>query len=226
MNYQKLALAGIMAAVMGGQAVAAELKTYEQRLSYTIGAQFGHQLKQEGVPLDVEAFSQAMQDAMKGVTPKLKEDEMRAVLSEFQQKQTQLAQKAGDKNKREGEAFLAENGKKPGVKTTASGLQYKVIQEGKGAKPKATDTVTVNYRGTLINGTEFDSSYKRGEPASFPVNQVIPGWQEAIPMMSKGSKWQIFIPSNLAYGPKGTGGSIGPNSTLVFEVELLDIKAK
>lgn len=226
MKYQKLAVAGIVAAIMGGQAGATELKSYEQRLSYTIGTQFGHQLKQEGVPLDADAFSQALQDVLKGNPPKLKDEEMRAVLSEFQQKQMQAMQQLADKNKREGDAFLAENGKKPGVKTTASGLQYKVVKEGKGAKPKATDTVTVNYRGTLIDGTEFDSSYKRGQPATFPVNQVIPGWQEAIPMMTKGSKWQIFIPSNLAYGPNGTGSVIGPNATLIFDVELLDINSK
>ncbi|HSB96405.1 MAG TPA: FKBP-type peptidyl-prolyl cis-trans isomerase, partial [Spongiibacteraceae bacterium] len=131
---------------------------------------------------------------------------------------------AGEKNKAASEAYLAENAKKDGVKTTASGLQYKVETEGKGAKPKATDTVEVNYRGTLVDGTEFDSSYKRGQTVTFPVNGVIPGWSEALQLMTVGSKYQLYIPSDLAYGPGGTGGAIGPNQALVFEVELVDIK--
>ena len=131
----------------------------------------------------------------------------------------------GEKNKQEGEAFLAENKKKEGVKTLPSGLQYKVITEGTGKSPKASDTVTVNYRGTLIDGTEFDSSYKRGQAASFQVNGVIKGWTEALQLMKEGAKWQLFVPSNLAYGEKGTGsGPIGPNATLVFEVELISVK--
>jgi len=133
-------------------------------------------------------------------------------------------QQLADKNQKEGEVFLAENKKKKGVITLPSGLQYQVIKEGTGKIPKATDTVTTHYRGTLIDGTEFDSSYKRGEPASFPVNGVIKGWTEALQLMKVGSKWQLFIPSNLAYGPQGAGQAIGPNATLIFEIELLSIK--
>src|SRR5204863_9102484 len=131
---------------------------------------------------------------------------------------------AAEKNTTEGEKFLAENKNKPGVKTTGSGLQYKVLKEGSGTPPKETDTVVVNYRGTLIDGTEFDSSYKRGEPATFPVNRVIKGWTEALQLMKPGAKYQLFIPSDLAYGPGGTGGDIGPNATLIFEVELMSVK--
>jgi len=138
-------------------------------------------------------------------------------------KQTEKMTAVAGKNKKEGETFLAENMKKEGVKTLASGLQYKVITEGTGKMPKATDTVTTNYRGTLVDGTEFDSSYKRGEPATFPVNGVIAGWTEALQLMKTGAKWQLFVPSNLAYGERGTG-PIGPNAVLLFEVELISIK--
>ena len=131
---------------------------------------------------------------------------------------------AAEKNTTEGEKFLRENKNKPGVKTTASGLQYKALKEGSGAPPKATDTVVVNYRGTLVDGTEFDSSYKRGEPATFPVNRVIKGWTEALQLMKPGSKYQLFIPASLAYGERGAGGDIGPNATLIFEVELMNVK--
>jgi len=136
------------------------------------------------------------------------------------------AQALGEKNKKEGEAFLAENKKKKGVITLPSGLQYKIITAGKGKNPKATDTVTVQYRGTLIDGTEFDSSYRRGQPATFLVNGVIAGWTEALSLMQEGAKWQIFVPSNLAYGEKGAGGQIGPNTTLIFEIEMVSIQEK
>jgi len=141
------------------------------------------------------------------------------------EKQIAASKEAAEKNKAEGEKFLEENKKKDGVKTTASGLQYKVIKEGSGASPKETDTVVTNYRGTLIDGTEFDSSYKRNEPASFPVNRVIKGWTEALQLMKPGAKYQLFIPSSLAYGERGAGQTIGPTATLIFDVELLSIKA-
>ena len=142
----------------------------------------------------------------------------------MREKAAAASKEAGEKNTKEGEKFLAENKTKPGVKTTASGLQYLVEKEGSGAAPKETDTVTVNYRGTLIDGTEFDSSYKRGEPATFPVNRVIKGWTEALQLMKPGGKYKLFIPANLAYGPSGAGGDIGPNATLIFEVELMSAK--
>ena len=158
----------------------------------------------------------------------LSEEEMRTVMTAFQKemaaKQAEMMKSQGEKNKKEGEAFLAENKKKEGVKTLASGLQYKVIKEGTGKTPKATDKVSTHYQGTLIDGTEFDSSYKRGEPATFPVNGVIPGWTEALQLMKVGSKWQLFVPSKLAYGEKGAGPIIGPNAVLIFTVELLAIK--
>jgi FKBP-type peptidyl-prolyl cis-trans isomerase len=145
-------------------------------------------------------------------------------MTTFEKDMEQKQKEAGEKNKTEGAKFLEENKKKEGVKTTASGLQYKALKEGNGAQPKATDTVTVNYRGTLINGTEFDSSYKRGQPATFPVNGVIKGWTEALQLMKVGSKYQLFIPSNLAYGERAVSPDLAANSTLIFEVELLDAK--
>jgi FKBP-type peptidyl-prolyl cis-trans isomerase FklB len=144
--------------------------------------------------------------------------------TEMTQKKTAQMKEAGDRNKKEGEKFIADNKKKEGVITTASGLQYKIITKGTGASPKATDTVSVHYKGTLIDGKEFDSSYRRGQPASFPVNGVIKGWTEALQLMKEGSKWQLFIPSELAYGDRGAGRDIGPNSTLIFDVELISIK--
>ena len=148
-----------------------------------------------------------------------------AFQKEMVAKQEQVNKEAGAKNAAAGQKFLADNKTKEGVKTTASGLQYKVMKEGSGATPKTTDTVTVNYRGTLIDGTEFDSSYKRNEPISFPVTGVIPGWTEALQLMKVGSKYQVFIPANLAYGAQGAGQVIGPNSTLIFDVELLGVQA-
>jgi len=156
--------------------------------------------------------------------PRLTPDQVKDIMAQFEKDTEQKQKGAGEKNKSEGAKFLEENKKKPGVKTTASGLQYKVEKEGTGAQPKATDMVTVNYRGTLIDGTEFDSSYKRGQPATFPVNGVIKGWTEALQLMKQGSKYQLFIPSNLAYGERAMGPDIGPNSTLIFEVELQDVK--
>jgi FKBP-type peptidyl-prolyl cis-trans isomerase FklB len=147
-----------------------------------------------------------------------------ALQKDLQVKQQEQVKVLAEKNKKEGEAFLAGNKKKQGVITMPSGLQYKIMTDGKGKSPKATDMVTVNYKGTLIDGTEFDSSYKRGQPATFNVNGVIPGWTEALQLMKEGSKWQLFVPSNLAYGERGAGGPIGPNAVLIFEVELISIK--
>jgi FKBP-type peptidyl-prolyl cis-trans isomerase FklB len=155
------------------------------------------------------------------------EEEIRQTMMAFQKemmaKQEEQMKKAGEKNKKEGEAFLAENKKKEGVITLPSGLQYKVIKAGQGKKPQASDKVTVHYRGTLINGTEFDSSIRRGQPATFPVSGIIPGWSEALQLMQEGAQWQLFIPPNLAYGERGAGNVIGPNSTLIFEVELISV---
>lgn len=216
---------------MGNQSSVTALTTSKQKASYAIGMNWGGGLHKQGIDVDSAALIQGMKDALGGGKTLLTEDEARAALmqlqSEVQAKQQEKAQQEGAANKKEGDEFLAANKGKEGVVTLPSGLQYKILKEGSGAKPTAADSVVCNYRGTLINGTEFDSSYKRGEPATFPVGGVIRGWTEALQLMPVGSKWQLFIPSDLAYGARGTpGGPIGVNSTLVFEVELLSIKEK
>ncbi|MEO5572991.1 MAG: FKBP-type peptidyl-prolyl cis-trans isomerase [Gammaproteobacteria bacterium] len=210
---------------------ASTLSTQKQKLSYFIGFQVGQSFKQQGLDVDVDIVSAGIKDVLTNAKPKMTMEEMKATVEILQKdaatKTAALAETnkaAGATNKKEGVAFLEANKKKEGVVTLPSGLQYKVITQGKGKKPKATDTVVVNYRGTLINGKEFDSSYKRGEPATFPVNGVIKGWQEILPLMQEGSKYQVVIPSDLAYGPQGTGGDIGPDATLLFDVELMSIK--
>ncbi len=203
------------------------LKTDKEKLSYSLGFDYGKRFPKGSVDLDFKTFAAGAADGLAG-KPAMSEEELQKVLTDFQTamraKMTAAAQQAADENKKTGEAFLAKNKKEKGVVTLPSGLQYKVLKEGKGAKPKAADTVSTHYRGTLIDGTEFDSSIKRGQPAEFPVGQVIKGWTEALQLMPVGSKWQLFIPSDLAYGQQGAGNIIGPNSTLIFEVELLEIK--
>lgn len=199
-------------------------KDDKEKFSYAVGHQIGSRLKQDKVDIDAKMLGQAIQDVINGSPLKLTEEEMRGAMMAYQQKRMEEMQATADQNLKAGEEFLAENKKKEGIVTTKSGLQYKVLTEGKGRKPKETDTVVAHYRGTLINGTEFDSSIARGEPATFPVNGVIPGWQEALKLMPEGSKWQVFIPANLAYGQRGAGESIGPNETLVFDIELIKVK--
>ena len=217
--------------VLAGGVVAEEpvsLKSQKDKVSYIIGLDIGNNLKRQGADIDLDTLLRGMKDALSGNKPLLSEDEMREVTTAFRQemakKQAEETKKLAEKNKKEGEAFLEENKKKEGVKTLPSGLQYKVITEGSGKSPTESDTVTVNYRGTFVDGTEFDSSYKRGEPATFPVKGVIAGWVEALPLMKEGAKWQLFIPPGLAYGETGAGNAIGPNATLIFEVELISIK--
>ncbi len=227
----KSTLIGILAILfVVTQVFAAEdtlLKTDKDKTSYSLGMNVGANFKQQSIDINADIFVKGFKDALSGAKPLLTDDEMRSAVLAFQKevmaKQTEKMQVLGAKNKKEGEAFLTENKKKKGVKTLPSGLQYKIIKEGTGKMPKATDTVTTNYRGTLVDGTEFDSSYKRGQPATFPVNGVIAGWTEALQLMKTGSKWQFFIPSNLAYGERGTG-PIGPNAVLLFDVELISIK--
>lgn len=207
------------------------LTTDKQKSSYAIGMNLGAGLRRQEIDVDSAALIQGMKDSLAGGKTLMTEEEATAVLTklrtEMQAKQQAKAKAEEANNKKEGEAFLAANKTKEGVVTLPSGLQYKVITQGSGPKPTASDTVTCNYRGTLINGSEFDSSYKRNEPASFPVSGVIKGWTEALQLMNVGSKWQLFIPADLAYGARGTpGGPIGPDSTLIFEVELLSIKDK
>jgi FKBP-type peptidyl-prolyl cis-trans isomerase len=207
--------------------VPADLSTDEQKFGYSIGYDFGHQLTQAKGSLDIKAFEKGIEEAYEGKTARLTDQQRmevkQATLKKLQEKAAADRAAAADKNKADGEKFLADNGKKAGVKTTASGLEYEVLTEGKGDHPKATDKVTVNYKGTLLDGTTFDSSYDRGQPISFPLNGVIPGWTEGVQLMTPGSKYKFYIPSKLAYGEHGAGAQIGPNSTLIFEVELISI---
>jgi FKBP-type peptidyl-prolyl cis-trans isomerase FklB len=204
-----------------------DLKDPKQRISYCIGADIGNNFKRQEIDIDPKSLAAGMADALAGKTT-LPEAEMRETLTAFQKQmmeKSQVRQKeAGEKNVKAGEEFLAANAKKQGVKVLPSGLQYKVIKSGSGKSPKATDTVKTHYHGTLIDGTVFDSSVERGEPVSFAVNQVIAGWTEALQLMKEGDKWQLFIPSKLAYGERQAGAKITPNSALVFEVELLSIE--
>src|SRR5436189_3755604 len=222
---------GITLATLAAPALAQNppaLKDSKDKVSYSIGLDIGTTFKKQKMEINSDALVAGLKDGMSGTKPLLTPEEVRQVMTQFskdmREKTAAATKEAADKNTKEGEKFLAENKAKPGVKTTASGLQYKVEKEGSGTPPKETDTVEVNYRGTLIDGTEFDSSYKRGEPATFPVNRVIKGWTEALQLMKQGSKYQLFIPSTLAYGERSMGPDIGPNSTLIFEVELQDVK--
>lgn len=204
-----------------------ELETPEDRLSYTIGMDIGQSLAGQDMPLDIDILMQGLRASYLGEETLLTQEEALAEREQFiQQRQQQLAEERNEEariNAEEGEAFLAANADKEGVMVTDSGLQYRVMNEGEGASPDADDRVTVHYRGKLINGVEFDSSYARGEPASFGLNQVIPGWTEGLQLMSEGAKYEFFVPSDLAYGEQGRPGPIGPNSTLIFEVELLEV---
>ncbi len=202
----------------------ASLSSDKQKFSYAIGLQIGQSIASQDVDIDSDALILAIKDAIAGEKPRVSVEELQRVMVAEQKKAEKKQLADADENLKVGKSFLEENKKRTGIKTTDSGLQYRVITEGSGIKPTIDDTVTVHYRGTLIDGTEFDSSYKREQPATFPLKGVIKGWQEALPMMKQGSKWEIFVPADLAYGSKGAGGKIGPNETLIFEIELLDIK--
>ena len=202
-----------------------ELKTDAQKESYMIGLDMGSYLKNTGIAIDKAALFQAIEDTLSGSKILMAPEQIATLKQELgkkmQEEQMAKAKVAGEKNGKEGEAFLEKNKGEKGVITTKSGLQYSILTQGSGPKPKATDVVTVQYRGTTLNGKEFDSSYKRGQPATFPVTGVIPGWTEALQLMNVGSKAKLFIPASLAYGPRGAGPDIGPNTTLIFEIELL-----
>lgn len=225
----------VAAAVMGlalSTAIAGDdttsLSTDTEKLSYSIGADLGKNFKTQGIEINSTALAKGMQDGM-GTGPLiLTEQQMKDVLNKFQKdlmaKRTTEFNKKSDENKTKGEAFLADNKSKQGVVTLPSGLQYKIITAGTGVKPAKTDTVTVEYTGKLINGTVFDSTEKTGKPATFQVSQVIPGWTEALQLMPAGSTWEVYVPSNLAYGPRSVGGPIGPNETLIFKVHLISVK--
>jgi FKBP-type peptidyl-prolyl cis-trans isomerase FklB len=205
------------------------LKTTKDKASYALGMSMAKGMKAQGVDIDPALLARGLRDGMAG-KPQLTDEQAQAALTELQgevrQKQEAKAKIEGDVNKKAGEAFLAANKTKPGVVVLPSGMQYKIVTPGTGPKPTAADTVVCNYKGTLLNGKEFDSSYKRGQPATFPVGQVIKGWTEALQLMPVGSKWELYIPAEMAYGAKAAGPDITPNSTLVFEVELLSIKPK
>ncbi len=206
------------------------LKTPVEKRSYALGLDIGRQIRKESLEMDPALFAQGFKDALAGNQSLMSDEEVRAAIvdlqNEMRAKQAQAQKELAEKNKQAGEAFLAENKKKEGVVTLPSGLQYKILKAGDGKKPTAEDTVVCQYRGTLIDGKEFDSSYKRNQPATFPVNRVIKGWTEALQLMPAGSKWQLFIPPDLAYGERGAGADIPPNSTLIFEVELVSIQPK
>lgn len=198
------------------------------RISYALGLSMGNNFKGSGIEtINVKDFADGVAAVYEGATPKMSYDEAKMEIQKFFQaldaKQQEAAAEMAKVNQAAGEAFLAENGKRPEVTTTASGLQYEILAEGNGATPKSTDQVIVHYTGKLIDGTVFDSSVERGQPATFGVTQVIAGWVEALQLMKTGSKWRLYIPSNLAYGTQGAGGTIGPNATLIFDVELLNI---
>jgi len=204
-----------------------ELESPEDRLSYTIGMDIGESLAGQDMPLDIDIVIQGLRDSYLGEETLLTQEEKQAEREKFiQQRQQQLEQQRSEEariNREEGQAFLAANAEKEGVTTTESGLQYRVIEAGDGESPDADDRVTVHYRGKLINGVEFDSSYSRGEPATFGLNQVIPGWTEGVQLMREGATYELVVPSDLAYGEQGRPGPIGPNATLIFEIELLEV---
>jgi FKBP-type peptidyl-prolyl cis-trans isomerase FklB len=213
------------------KSVVLTLKTQKDKASYAIGLNIGKSMHKDSVDVDTSILLRGLKDGLAGSKPLLTDDEARAAMvtlqTDLRKKQEEKILVQGEANKKEGEAFLAENKTKDGVVTLPSGLQYKILKEGTGPKPTAADTVVCNYKGTLLDNTEFDSSYKRGQPATFPVGGVIKGWTEALQLMPVGSKWQLFIPSELGYGARGgPGGGIGPNATLVFEVELMSIQPK
>jgi FKBP-type peptidyl-prolyl cis-trans isomerase FklB len=227
-------LAGLGACQKAGNDVAVkplkteDLDSQKKKVSYAIGLDIGQNFKARAMELDMDILIQGLRDSQKTDKPLLSSEEIQKVMTQFQQDMMKAEQEKratqGQGNKTQEDAFLKENAGKPGIKVTPSGLQYKVITEGSGPRPLESDTVKVHYRGTLLDGTEFDSSYKRNEPAVFPLKGVIKGWTEALQLMKAGSKYQIFLPSKLAYGEQGAGQIIGPNATLVFEVELISIE--
>ena len=226
----KRVLLMVPALLVGTAQAQVDLESEEARLGYALGMQVGQSIKRLDTEVDLDALNQAIRDTMNDQEPQLSAEESREILMSLrqqvqQQQQAAQAEAAGD-NMAASQAFLEENQAQEGVETTESGLQYKVVEQGEGPMPGAEDVVTVHYRGTLIDGTQFDSSYDRGEPATFPVGGVIPGWTEALQMMPVGSKYELYIPPGLAYGEQGAGGRIGPNEALIFEVELLEIQGE
>ncbi|MBJ15187.1 MAG: hypothetical protein CMF38_00930 [Legionellaceae bacterium] len=215
-----------MSSAMAADAVT--LNNDTDKLSYSIGADLGKNFKKQGIDISPNAMAKGLEDGMSGNQLMLTDDQMKEVLNKFQKnlmaKRNAEFTKKSEDNKAKGEAFLAQNKTKEGVVTTSSGLQYKILEKGKGAKPGKDDTVTVEYTGKLLNGQVFDSSEKTGKPAEFNVSQVIPGWTEALQLMPAGSTWEVYVPASLAYGARSVGGAIGPNETLVFKIHLMSVK--
>jgi len=206
-----------------GEDKPSQFKDQKEKFSYAVGLNIGMNFKRQNIDVSPDVVLAGLKDGIAG-TPKMTMEQIRDTMTTFEKDMQQKETEAGKKNGADADKFLADNKKKDGVKTTASGLQYKVLKEGNGAQPKSSDTVTVNYRGTLMDGTEFDSSYKRGQPATFPVGGVIKGWTEALQLMKVGSKFQLFIPPNLAYGEHSPTPQIPANSLLIFEVELMNVQ--
>jgi FKBP-type peptidyl-prolyl cis-trans isomerase FklB len=228
-HFMKFTILGIIALFLATAVVAeekpAQLKDLKDKVSYSFGLNVGYNLKRQNIELNQDVFVAGMKDALANRKPLLSEEEVRQTMMAFQKDMEQKQMETAKKSNAESGKFLAENKIKEGVKTTASGLQYKMLKEGNGAQPKSTDQAVVNYRGTLVDGTEFDSSFKRGQPATFPVAAVIKGWTEGLQLMKAGSKFQFFIPPNLGYGDHPPAPPIQPGSVLIFEVELLEVKA-
>ncbi|MCZ6628070.1 MAG: FKBP-type peptidyl-prolyl cis-trans isomerase [SAR324 cluster bacterium] len=205
-----------------------QFKSEAEKTSYAVGLSVGKNLKRQGIEVEIGPLMRGINDVLRGKKPRLTPQEyqttMRALGERQRARQQKTRQAASGKNRQQGQAFLARNKKRKGVVTLPSGLQYRVLRKGRGPMPKASDTVVTHYRGTLIDGTEFDSSYARGKSATFPVGGVIRGWTEALQLMRKGAKWKLFIPSHLAYGERGSGRKIGPHAALIFDIELLDIR--
>ncbi len=223
----RVVIVSVIALFMGNSAIAETpqiLESEEAKLSYILGHQLGQRLVNEGIEVDVAAYGNGLRDGLQGAESQLSPAEAQAIMERFQAGAEERRKALGENNLAAGLAYLAENSNKPGITVLDNGLQYKVIQQGEGAKPKAVDTVKVHYRGTLIDGREFDSSYRRNEPATFPVNRVIAGWTAILQMMPVGSHYQVTIPSELAYGQRGTPPMIKPNSVLIFDIELLSIE--
>lgn len=225
----KLITSAVLTLAMSSAIAASDaLPTDKDKLSYSIGVDLGKNFKSQGIDVSTDSVAKGMQDGLAGSQLLLSEEQMKEVLGKFQKevmaKRSAEFNKKADENKAKGEAFLAKNKDNKGVVVLPSGLQYKIIEAGTGAKPAKTDTVTVDYTGTLIDGTVFDSTQKTGKPATFQLSQVIPGWIEALQLMPSGSTWEIYVPAAQAYGPRGVGGPIGPNETLIFKIHLISVK--
>ena len=225
MKFKNIALATLVITLATPAiSMAAELKNHKQKFSYSVGYRLALSLQNEGLDVEPAAFSAAMKDALSGAKPAMTTEEMQAAMAEERDKQLKVLQDQVSANKKTGDKYRADYAKKAGVKTLDNGIQYKVITSGKGKQATKDGEVTVHYKGTLINGTEFDSSYKRDKPATFGLTGVIKGWQEIVPLMKVGDKWEVVIPPEFAYAEKGAGAAIGPGETLIFEIELLEVK--